>query len=334
MADFDYVRKMVNDVPVVITPTEIDVITAEDLCLLGKRNDPCHRGLLFPFGPAHPAVSAVQFRINPSADKRRPPETPILAVRLSRIGERLWTSGWMVRWLCSRGIGKAVAAKFAAACAKAMISSRKAGVLEEAAASIDGEVAWFVANAGEPDDAQAGVEAVLRRFGRCDVLENNAGTNPYYGAMVGISPAQADKTVQVNQRGVLVWTQEAWLQWMADHGGAVVNMSSNSGILAAKGISYYNITKSAVIHPTRQLAVELAPGVRVNAVAPGLVRTDMARALWEADEPALAAATPLRRLGEPDDVAKAVLFLASDASSWITGHTLVIDGGALVRAAA
>lgn len=234
----------------------------------------------------------------------------------------------------SRGIGKAIAARFASAGAKVMISSRKADALEKAASSIDGEVAWFAANAGEPDAAQACVEAALRRFGRCDVLVNNAGTNPYYGPLVGISPSQADKTVQVNQRGVLVWTQEAWRQWMADHGGAVVNISSNSGILAASGIGYYNVTKSAVIHLTRQLAAELAPGVRVNAVAPGLVKTDMARALWEADELALAAATPLQRLGEPDDVAKTVLFLASDASSWITGHTLVIDGGALVRAAA
>jgi NAD(P)-dependent dehydrogenase (short-subunit alcohol dehydrogenase family) len=234
----------------------------------------------------------------------------------------------------SRGIGKAIAARFAEAGAKVMISSRKAEVLAESAASIDGEVAWFAANAGDPKGAEACVEAVLRRFGRCDVLVNNAGTNPYYGPLVGISLAQADKTVQVNQRGVLVWTQEVWRQWMADQGGAIVNISSNGGIVGARGIGYYNVTKAAVIHLTRQLAAELSPGVRVNAVAPGLVKTDMARALWEAEQNALAAATPLGRLGEPDDVARAVLFLASGASSWMTGHTLVIDGGALVRAAA
>lgn len=234
----------------------------------------------------------------------------------------------------SRGIGKAIAARFAAAGAKVMISSRKAWALEEAAASIHGDVAWFAANAGDPDDARACVEGVLGRFGRCDILVNNAGTNPYYGPLVGISLSQADKIVQVNQRGVLVWTQEVWRQWMGNNGGVVINVSSTGGIRAASGIGYYNVTKSAVIHLTRQLAAELAPGVRVNAVAPGLVKTDMARALWEADESTLAAATPLRRLGEPDDVASAVLFLASEASSWITGHTLVIDGGALVSGAA
>ena len=234
----------------------------------------------------------------------------------------------------SRGIGKAIAERLAEAGARIMISSRKAEALAEAAESIDGDVAWFVANSGEPDDAMACVKAVIDRFERLDILVNNAGTNPYYGPLVGISLSQADKTVQVNQRGVLVWTQEAWRQWMIDHGGVVVNIASTGGISGASGIGYYNVTKAAVIHLTRELAGELSPRVRVNAVAPGLVKTDMARALWEPREASLAAATPLQRLGQPDDVAKAVLFLASDASSWVTGQTLVVDGGALVSAAA
>ena len=234
----------------------------------------------------------------------------------------------------SRGIGKAIAQRLAQSGAAIMISSRKAEALAEAAESIDGDVAWFVANAGEPDDARACVKAVLDRFGRLDILVNNAATNPYYGPLIGISLSQADKTVQVNQRGVLVWTQEAWRQWMEDHGGVVVNIASIGGITVERGIGYYNATKAAVIHLTRQLAGELSPHVRVNAVAPGLIKTDTARVLWEPRESSLAAATPLQRLGQPDDVAKAVLFLASDASSWVTGETLVVDGGALVSTTA
>jgi NAD(P)-dependent dehydrogenase (short-subunit alcohol dehydrogenase family) len=140
-----------------------------------------------------------------------------------------------------------------------------------------------------------------------------------------------DKTVQVNQRGVLVWTQEAWRASMAERGGVVINIASTGGMGTEGSIGYYNVTKAAVIHLTRQLAHELAPGVRVNAIAPGLVKTDMARVLWEEHEATIAKLTPLGRLGEPDDIAGAAVFLASDAASWMTGHTIVVDGGALVR---
>ena len=230
----------------------------------------------------------------------------------------------------SRGIGRAIAAEFAESGARVMISSRKEDSLKSAAAEMSGEVAWFAANAGEPDQAEACIAATLERFGALDILVNNAATNPYMGPMIDIDLPRADKTVTVNQRAVLVWAQAAWRAWMRANGGTILNIASIGGITVEPGIGYYNVTKAAVIHLTRQLAYELAPSVRVNAIAPGLVKTDFARSLWEPLEEAVASRLPRRRLGVPEDIAAAALFLASDASEWMTGHTLVIDGGALV----
>ncbi|HEY8060210.1 MAG TPA: SDR family oxidoreductase, partial [Acidimicrobiales bacterium] len=140
------------------------------------------------------------------------------------------------------------------------------------------------------------------------------------------------KTFQVNLRGPLVWTQLAHRASMAEHGGTVINIASVGGLSVEPSIGVYNTTKAGIIYLTKTLAAELGPQVRVNAIAPGLVRTDFARALWEAHEEALARRLPTKRLGEPEDVAGAALFLASDLSSWITGHTLVVDGGALAAA--
>lgn len=229
----------------------------------------------------------------------------------------------------SRGIGLATAVRFVEAGAKVMITSRKAQVLEVAAASIGGDVAWFAANAGEPDQAQACVTATMERFGSIDILVNNAGTNPYFGRLIEMDLPRATKTVQVNQTAVLVWTQLVYQASMAAAGGSVINVASIGGYSVEPTIGWYNVTKAAVIHLTHQLAGELGP-VRVNALAPGLVRTDLARALWENGEEQVARRLPLGRIGEPDDIATAALFLASDAARWITGHTLVVDGGALV----
>jgi len=128
----------------------------------------------------------------------------------------------------------------------------------------------------------------------------------------------------------MLWSGLASKAWMTDNGGAIVNTASLGGMVAEKGIGVYNASKAALIHLTKQLAMELAPAVRVNAVAPGVVRTKLAEALWVDQEHAVAAATPLGRIGEPDDVASAILFLASDAARWITGETLVVDGGQLL----
>ena len=118
---------------------------------------------------------------------------------------------------------------------------------------------------------------------------------------------------------------------MSEHGGSILNVSSLGGVRVEPGIGWYNVTKAAVIHITQQLAWELGPKVRVNAVAPGLVRTDFAKALWEGNEERVSEALPLRRIGLPDDVATAVVFLVSDEAQWITGHVMVVDGGANVR---
>jgi NAD(P)-dependent dehydrogenase (short-subunit alcohol dehydrogenase family) len=239
----------------------------------------------------------------------------------------------------SRGIGNAIASRFALSGAKVMLSSRKPEALEEAAGRIEaevggsggsGEVAWQAANAGDPQQAEQCVSATIERFGSVDILVNNAATNPHFGRMIEIEPSMARKTVQVNQEGVLNWTQLAWLGWMHDHGGVVLNISSIGGMAVEPGIGWYNVTKAAVIHLTRQLAGELGPGVRVNAIAPGLIKTDFARALWERAGDAVASRLPMRRLGEPDDIARGAVFLCSDAASWITGQVMVIDGGAMV----
>src|SRR5581483_1783649 len=231
----------------------------------------------------------------------------------------------------SKGIGRAIAATFAASGASVMLSSRKQDALDEAASTMQGTTATFAANAGDPEQAKACVDAAIERFGRIDVLVNNAATNPYMGPSIDIDLGRYDKTMQVNLRGPLVWTQLAWNAWLRDNGGAVINIASVGGIGIEPSIGIYNTTKAALIYLTRTLATELAPRVRVNAIAPGLVKTDMARALWEPNEEAMAKRIPLRRLGEPDDIGRAALFLATDLSSWITGHTLVVDGGALVR---
>lgn len=236
----------------------------------------------------------------------------------------------------SRGIGLATARHFLRAGASVLLTARHAEDLAEAAGALqadtggDGRVAWHVANAGRPEDARAAVGAAVERFGGLDVLVNNAATNPYYGPLLGLDPARAAKTVEVNQTGVLAWVQAAWTAAMADRGGAVVNVSSIGGLAVEAGLGWYGVTKAAVVHLTRQLAAELAPTVRVNAVAPGLVRTRFSTVLVEDHGDDVARRLPLRRLGTPDDVAAAILFLASDAASWITGETLVVDGGALV----
>ena len=236
----------------------------------------------------------------------------------------------------SRGIGQAIALAFSSAGASVMISSRKAEALARSAGEIDaakgegaGAVDWTVANAGDPEQAAACVAATVERFGAVDILVNNAATNPYYGPIMDLDTARADKTVRVNQTGYLEWVQAAWRAGMSERGGAVLNLASIGGLSVEGGIGWYNVTKAAVIHLTSQLAGELGPTVRVNALAPGLVKTEFARALWEPGEEAIARRLPLRRLGEVGDIAAAALFLCSDASSWITGHTLVIDGGAL-----
>lgn len=237
----------------------------------------------------------------------------------------------------SRGIGRATAEVLSASGARVLLTSRRSEALEATAAEITAavpgaEVAWVAANAGDPDAPSEIVAAALDRFGALDIVVNNAATNPYFGPAVDIDDARWDKTFAVNLRGAHALVREAWRAQMAERGGAVVNVASVGGTMVEPGIGIYNVTKAALLHLTRTLAGELGPRVRVNAVAPGLVRTDMARGLWEPQGDAIAARAPLGRLGEPADVAHAIAFLASDLASWITGATLVVDGGMVLRA--
>lgn len=236
----------------------------------------------------------------------------------------------------SRGIGKATAFALAAEGANVVISSRRQEALDEVAEELreahpGAKVFAKAAHVAEEDDARAAVDAAVAEFGSLDVLVNNAGTNPYYGPLVELDAVRAEKTVRVNQWAGVLWAQLAWDAWMREHGGSIVNIASIGGMATEQGIGYYNATKSAVLHLTGQLAYELAPGVRVNAIAPGIVRTHLAKALWESHEEKLNDALPLGRIGEPEDVAKAAVFLAGTNSSWMTGQSIIVDGGALVR---
>jgi NAD(P)-dependent dehydrogenase (short-subunit alcohol dehydrogenase family) len=230
----------------------------------------------------------------------------------------------------SKGIGAAIARALAENGAAVMLSSRKIEALEETAATIAGETAVHAANAGRPDEARACVAATIERFGGLDILVNNAATNPYYGRAIDIDLARFDKIMEVNLRGPLVWTQEAWRQAMAEKGGTVVNISSVGAMTFAGPIGIYDLSKSALVHLTKHLATELGPGVRINAIAPGLVKTDFARALWEPGGEDAKRPWPLERLGQPEDIAHAALYLCSDLSSWVTGEVLVVDGGSLL----
>jgi NAD(P)-dependent dehydrogenase (short-subunit alcohol dehydrogenase family) len=232
----------------------------------------------------------------------------------------------------SRGIGLAAAEAMVSAGASVVVTSRKEGAAEAAAEPLGPNAAGFQAHATDEDAAQRCMEFAIERFGSLDILVNNAGTNPAQGPLADMDHGRFAKTVDVNLWAPILWTGLAWKAWMAEHGGSVVNTSSLGGLIARPDLGVYHATKAALINLTSHYALELAPRVRVNAIAPGLVRTRLAEALWSQDEEALAAQFPLGRIGEPADVAGAVAFLASDAASWITGVTLVVDGGQILGA--
>ncbi|MDH3194413.1 MAG: SDR family oxidoreductase [Acidimicrobiia bacterium] len=234
----------------------------------------------------------------------------------------------------SRGIGLATAAELINSGARGVvITSRKPDNVEAAVkeiAELTGRpesIHGIVAAADDPDQARFGVAEAIGHFGACDILINNAGTNPAPGNLADVDLGALDKTWSVNQRGPILWAAQAWNQYMAANGGSIVNVASVGGIQPARVIGAYNIAKAALIHTTRQLALEMAPTVTVNCVAPAVVKTRISRLLWEADEEAAANTHPLKRLGVPQDVANAIVFLCSDKATWITGVTLPVDGG-------
>lgn len=231
----------------------------------------------------------------------------------------------------SRGIGLGIAAELLARGAKVAITARKEDTLREAATELDAgdRLITISANAGDYDAASTTVQQAIDTLGSLDLLVNNAGTNPVFGPLMDAPTAAVEKVMQVNVVGALAMTQAAWHGWMKDHGGSVVNIASVAGLHVSPGIAAYGASKAALINLTKQLSLELAPGVRVNAVAPAVVKTRFAEALYVNNEEAVAAGYPMKRLGVPEDVAGAVAFLLSDSASWITGETLAIDGGSL-----
>jgi NAD(P)-dependent dehydrogenase (short-subunit alcohol dehydrogenase family) len=230
----------------------------------------------------------------------------------------------------SRGIGFAAASALHAAGARVVLVARGAEALDEAVAKLGERATGFALDVGDRDAAADCVADTVERFARLDILVNNAGVSPYFGALSEIDDHSFARAITVNIRAPLTWTGLAWSAWMARNGGSVVNVASIAGLGTGPGLGIYNVTKAALIHMTRQLAVELSPQVRVNALAPGIVRTDMARPLWERQERDVAAATPLARIGEPRDIGHAVRYLASDDAAWVTGTTLVVDGGQII----
>lgn len=229
----------------------------------------------------------------------------------------------------SRGIGLGIAAELVQRGAKVCITARNPEPLAAAVAELGGsDVA--IAVPGKADDGEHQAEAVaktIETFGRLDMLVNNTGINPVFGPVSDTDPGAAAKILAVNVLAPLAWTRQARDAWMGSHGGSVVNVASIAGLHASPGIGMYGVSKAALIRLTKELAVELAPSIRVNAVAPAVVKTKFATALYEGREEKVSAAYPLKRLGVPEDIAGAVAFLLSDAASWITGQTLVLDGG-------
>ncbi|TLS43621.1 SDR family oxidoreductase [Streptomyces montanus] len=231
----------------------------------------------------------------------------------------------------SRGIGRAVAEALVQAGARVCVTARDPGRVSRVAEELGG--VGLSGSVADPAHLWELTELTLRSFGRIDIVVNNAATNEPYGPLMDADPDRWREAFTVNVEAPLRLVQCAWRAWMGEHGGAVVNVCTEGAAHVGPNVGAYGTSKAALIHLTQQLAGELAPTVRVNSVSPGLVRTEMARFVWERAEDEVASGLPLGRIGEPEDIARAVVWLASDAAEWVTGTDLLVDGGTRVRAA-
>jgi len=233
----------------------------------------------------------------------------------------------------SRGIGRAMALAFADAGAKVVVASRKQEGVDAVAAEIEsrGGIALAVAaHVGQEEAVSALVERVVEVFGRVDVAINNAATNPHFGPILTVTTPQWNKILDVNLRGVFLLCQQVVPIMEKQGGGVIINVASTAGIRPSTGLGIYGVSKAGLIMLTKVLAVELGPSnIRVNAIAPGVIKTHFSRALWETEAIAqtIRGATPLGRLGEPEDIVGSALYLASPISSYVNGEVLLIDGG-------
>lgn len=228
----------------------------------------------------------------------------------------------------SRGIGFAVAQRIVAEGGSVIITGRKQGALDDAVAALGPEASAVAGHADDAEHRGAVFTHIADRHGRLDHLVNNTGINPVYGPIVDVDTDAARKILEVNVIAALDWARAALAAGLTR---SIVNIASVAGLSASPGIAFYGISKAALINLTAQLAFELAPHIRVNAVAPAVIKTSFAKALYEGHEAEVSAGYPLARLGEPDDVAGPVTFLLSDDAAWMTGQTLSIDGGASIR---
>ncbi|MEU3368112.1 SDR family oxidoreductase [Streptomyces pseudogriseolus] len=233
----------------------------------------------------------------------------------------------------SRGIGYGVAEALVARGDRVCITGRNEDALKEAVERLGADRAVYVAGKAHDEAHQAlAVERVMEAFGRVDFLVNNAGTNPVFGPIADLDLNVARKVFETNVVSALGFAQKTWHAWQKDNGGAIVNVASVAGIAPSPFIAAYGVSKAALINLTQQLAHEFAPKVRVNAIAPAVVKTKFAQALYEGREEEAAASYPLGRLGVPSDIGGAAAFLTSDQSDWVTGQTLVVDGGIFLNA--
>ncbi|GAA4336793.1 SDR family oxidoreductase [Streptomyces venetus] len=233
----------------------------------------------------------------------------------------------------SRGIGYGVAEALVARGDRVCITGRNEDALKEAVEQLGADRAIYVAGKAHDEAHQAiAVERTMEAFGRLDHLVNNAGTNPVFGPIADLDLDVARKVFETNVVSALGFAQKTWHAWQKDNGGAIVNIASVAGLSPSPFIGAYGISKAAMINLTVQLAHEYAPKVRVNAIAPAVVKTKFAQALYEGREEEAAAAYPLGRLGVPSDIGGAAAFLTSTQSDWVTGQTLVVDGGIFLNA--